>query len=125
MSQTEWDVINLLAERGGWDDLDMKKLGSSLKAGSSSKDKAAAPATKKGAKSTRRGKKRQLDDDAEMESPQGEAGNGDIEPVASKPATKAPPAKKSRRGKEPVDGEGDAGSVRRSSRCVVSKGTSS
>ncbi|TEB23753.1 DUF55-domain-containing protein [Coprinellus micaceus] len=60
VSQAEWDAINLLAETGGWDDLDVKKLGtSSSKAASASKAKPAVPKRKPAAAPKRgKGKKR-------------------------------------------------------------------
>jgi hypothetical protein len=128
VSQAEWDAINLLAETGGWDDLDVKKLGtSSSKAASASKAKPAVPKGKPAAAPKRgKGKKRLLDGDAEEELGGDEEG-GVTDTAKSKPTAKAPPAKKSRRGKQPIADEEDTAEgassvpVRRSSRRVASK----
>lgn len=128
VSQAEWDAINLLAETGGWDDLDLKKLGSSSsKATSTSKAKPAVPKGKAAvAQKQGKGKKRQFDEDAEEEL-EGDEEGGVTDAAKPKPTAKAPPAKRSRRGKQPVADEEeiaeDASSVpvRRSSRRVASK----
>ena len=128
VSQAEWDAINLLADTGGWDDLDVKKLGSSAsKAASASKAKPAVSKGKAAAGPKRgKGKKRQLGEDVEEE-PEGDEESGVTGPAKSKATAKAPPVKKARRGKQPAADEGDTAEdassvpVRRSTRRVASK----
>lgn len=131
VSQAEWDAINLLTERGGWDGLDLNKLGSSSsKAVSSSKSKSneskvkgPEKAAKKSAKSSGKGRKRQLEGGVEEDSPEE---NNAGAPVPSEGEERSKPAKRSRRDKEQgaANGDGSAEPVRRSSRRTAVKATS-
>ncbi|KAF6749006.1 PUA-like domain-containing protein [Ephemerocybe angulata] len=136
VKQEEWDAINLLAEQGGWEGLDLKKLGSGASSAVAAKSKAKLNAKVPPTKG--RGKKRAKAGDDEEEEDREEDVNGE-EGEAGQAAKRGKAAvatgKRSRAAEVPPAEEAgtdlgeDVAAVeegtRRSSRRIASKGAES
>ena len=88
VKQEEWDAINQLAERGGWEEIDLKKLGTSGTKSVKSAGKAQS------SKSVTRGRKSSRNNRKDVEADQTDDANNGETPFEAPKGTTAPRGRK-------------------------------